>query len=96
MSSRPDILQNNQCLKKAEENMAGFTSRQIEWTKLHRKIYSKVGLPTVKNFKHMVFTKMLSNCTISVANIINNIYIWNVTRNSRRKVNKEQNNSGNK
>ena len=59
-----------------EENMVGFTSRQIEMEKLARKIYRNVGLTTVKNFNHMVCTSMISNCPISVAYISNseNIY----------------------
>ena len=54
-----------------EENMMGFTSRKIERAKLSRKIYSNIGLPTVKNFNHMVSTSMISNFPISVADIIN-------------------------
>ena len=48
-----------------------FTSRQIERSKLAIKIYSNIGLPTVKNFKHMVSTNMVSKFPISVADISN-------------------------
>ena len=43
----------------AKENVVGFTSRQIESSKLGRKIYRNVGTPTVENFKHMVSTNMI-------------------------------------
>ena len=56
--------------------MAGFTIRKIEREKLARKMYSNVGLPPVKKFKHMVSTNMISNSPISVVDISNteNIY----------------------
>ena len=56
--------------------MVGFTSRKIDRAKLAREIYSNLGLPTVKTFKRMVSTNMISNCPISVEDIINaeNIY----------------------
>ena len=47
-----------------EKNMVGFKIRQIERAKLARKIYSNVGLPDLKKFKHMLFTKMISSCPI--------------------------------
>ena len=56
--------------------MLEFTSRKIERFKLARKIYRNVGLPTVKNFKHMVSTNMISKFTISVAYIINSEKIF--------------------
>ena len=61
--------------------MVGFTSRQIERSKLSRKIYINVGLPTVNNFKHMVSTNIISNCSISVADIRNaeNMYGLSMT-----------------
>ena len=51
--------------------MARFTIRKIEREKLARKMYSNVGLPPVKKFKHMVSTNMISRCQISVEDIIN-------------------------
>ena len=51
--------------------MVGFTSRQIERSKLAREIYSNVGIRTLKKFKPMVSTNIISNCPISVAYIIN-------------------------
>ena len=56
--------------------MVGFKSRKIERAKLSRKIYINVGIPTVKNFNHMLSTNMISNCLISVKDISNseNIY----------------------
>ena len=54
-----------------EENMVGFTNRKIERKKLARKIYSNIGLTTVKNFNHIVSTNMISKFPISVANIRN-------------------------
>ena len=54
-----------------EVNMVGFTIRQIDRFKLASKICSNVRLPTVKNFKHMVFTNMIADCLISVSDIIN-------------------------
>ena len=52
-----------------EENMVGFTSRQIEWAKLASKIYINIGLPNMNNFKHMVSTNIILNCPIIVAYI---------------------------
>ena len=46
-------------------------SRQIERGGLVRKIYNIVEMATVKKFKHMLSTNMISNCPISVADIIN-------------------------
>ena len=59
-----------------KENTVGFTSIPIERGKLSRKIYSIVGLTTVKNFKHILSTIMISNFPISAEYIINaeNIY----------------------
>ena len=56
--------------------MVGFTSRQIERTKLASEIYNNVVLPTVNNFKRMLSTNMVSNCPMAVAHISNadNIY----------------------
>ena len=51
--------------------MVGFTSRQIERTKLAIRIYNNLGIPTVKNLNHMVSTNMISNYPISVADISN-------------------------
>ena len=56
--------------------MLEFTSRKIERFKLARKIYRNVGLPTVKNFKHMVSTNTIENFPISVADIINDERIY--------------------
>ena len=56
--------------------MVGFTSREIERAKLSSKIYINVGLPTVKNFKHILSTKMISKCLISVADISNDEKIY--------------------
>ena len=59
-----------------EENMVGFTSRQIDRADLSRKIYRNLGIPTVNNFKHVVSANLISNCSISVVYISNagNIY----------------------
>ena len=56
--------------------MVVFTSRQIEKTKLFRKFYINVGLPTEKNFKHMLSINIISKCPISVSDISNaeNVY----------------------
>ena len=72
----PYTTANYNVVIKLEEYMVGFTSRQIERSKLASKIYSNEGLPTVKNFKHMVSNNTMSEFTISVAAIINfeNIY----------------------
>ena len=51
--------------------MLVFTIRKIGRAKLSRKIYINVGIPNVKNIKHMFSTNMISNCTISVADIRN-------------------------
>ena len=50
-----------------EENIVGFTSRQIERAELARNFYSNVGIPTVKNFNNMLSTNMVSNFPISIA-----------------------------
>ena len=71
--------------------MVGFTSIKIYRSKLARNIYSNVGLPTVKNFKHMVSTNMISNSPISVADINNtekNIdHQWQVSKASQQEAN---------
>ena len=54
-----------------EEDIVGFKSRKIDRSNSSSKIYSYLGLPIVKNFNHMVSTNMISNCPISVADIIN-------------------------
>ena len=53
-----------------------LTGIKIERAKLSMKIYNNLGLPTVKKFKHMVSTDMISNCPISVVDINNdgNLY----------------------
>ena len=57
--------------KTVEENVVGFTRRQIEWDRLAVKIYINIVLPTVKKFTHMVSTNIILNCTIIVADIKN-------------------------
>ena len=70
MSSSPHIQIKNPMLSQHwKKRLFGFTSRQIERYKLYRKVYSNVGLPNVKNCKHMVSTNIISNFPISVANI---------------------------
>ena len=59
-----------------EGNMVGFTSIKIDRAKLDSKIYNNVGLPTVKNFKNVVSTNMISKCSISVADIRNSEKIY--------------------
>ena len=56
--------------------MVGFTSRKIKRAKLSSKMYNNVGLPTVKNFNHMVSTNMISNCLIEEADINNAVKIY--------------------
>ena len=56
--------------------MVVFTSIQIDKENLSSKIYSNVGLPTVKNFNHMVSTNMISNWPIPVADIRNDEKIY--------------------
>ena len=56
--------------------MLVFTIRKIGRAKLSRKIYINVGIPNVKNIKHMFSTNMISNCTISVAYISNSERIY--------------------
>ena len=48
----------------------------MEWAKLPRKTYGNIGIPNLKNFKHMVSINMISNCPIPVGDTINseNIY----------------------
>ena len=59
--------------------MVVFTSIQIDKENLSSKIYSNVGLPTVKNFNHMVSTNMISNYPISVVHIRNaEIYMFHI------------------
>ena len=62
--------------------MVGFTSRQTERAELSRKIYINLGLPNLKNFKHMLSTNMKSNCLISVAYISNYEKIYESFRSS--------------
>ena len=78
--------------------MVVFTSRKIYRSKLSSKIYSNVGLPTLKNFNHRVSINMISKCPISVADIsyYENIYgssmaslKGNSTRNKPRPVVKD-------
>ena len=51
--------------------MVVFTSRQVERSKLSRKIYINLRIPTVNNYKYMVFTNIKSKFPISVADVSN-------------------------
>ena len=82
MSSIPHILQLTTFFTTVEENMARFTSRQIENYELARKIYSNVGIPTGKNFNNMVSTNRISNCPISMADMINSGIIYGTSMES--------------
>ena len=68
--------ENPNLITTVEEYMVVSTSIQIDRTKLASKINNNVGLPTVKNFDHMVSTNMISNCPISVAYISNSGKIY--------------------
>ena len=63
--------ENSNVVATLKQSMMGFTSRQIDRSKLAIKIYSNVWLPTLKNVSHVVSTNMISNSPISVADIIN-------------------------
>ena len=67
---------NSNVVTTVKENIVVVTSRQIDRAKLDRKIYSILGLPTVRNFKHMVSANMISNCAIALAYTINSKYIY--------------------
>ena len=54
-----------------EENMIGFTDRQVQQAKLARKIYHNVGTPTIKNFKLLIKTNSIKNCPITIDDINN-------------------------
>ena len=67
-----------------EENMVGLTIRKIERAKLGSKIYSNLGLPTVKDFKHMVSTNTILKCSILVADISNYEKIYGTSLSSHK------------
>jgi len=54
-----------------EENMTGFTDRQVQQAKLARKIYHNIGTPTIKNFKLLIKTNSIKNCPITIDDINN-------------------------
>ena len=78
----PTYTTANSIFTTVEENMARFTSRQIENYELARKIYSNVGIPTGKNFNNMVSTNRISNCLISMADMINSGIIYGTSMES--------------
>jgi hypothetical protein len=47
-----------------EENMRGFTARQIKDAKRARALYHNVGHPTVENFKTMLRLNMIQDCPV--------------------------------
>ena len=54
-----------------KENLEGFSENQIERATEAKRLYHKVGAPTVENFKYLIKGNMIKNCPVTV-NDINN------------------------
>ena len=90
-------IENSNVVTKLEENMVGFTSIQIDRAKLARKIYSNVGLPTVKKFQ----SNGIHQHDIKLSNISSRYkkcreYIWAINGKYQIEVNKEKIKASNK
>ena len=59
-----------------EDNLQGFSQRQIEQAKRARKLYHIMGLPSMHDFTELIKNNMLYNCPINVQDINNSIEIY--------------------
>jgi hypothetical protein len=51
------------------ENKKGYTTRQFERAKEARKLYHIVGTPTMENFKSLLRTNIIKNCSVTVEDV---------------------------
>ena len=59
-----------------EENMLGYTERQITRAKKARDLYAMVGYPSHRDFINMVKNNMINNCPVTEEDIKNSIKIF--------------------
>ena len=54
-----------------EENMIGFTKREIKQARAARELYPKLGYPSWKDFRWAVQTNQIRNCPVTVQDVDN-------------------------
>jgi hypothetical protein len=58
------------------ENKEGFTQRQIKDAEVARSLYTKLGYPSLKDFKWVIQSNQISNCPVTVKDIDVAQAIW--------------------
>jgi hypothetical protein len=59
-----------------DNNLSKFTKRQVHMAEEAKKLYSKLGRPSLKDFIQLIRTNGVKNCPISVEDINRAITIW--------------------
>ena len=54
-----------------KENLEVFSENQVERAKEAKRLYHKVGAPTVENFKYLIKGNMIKNCPVTADDINN-------------------------
>ena len=54
-----------------KNNMEGFLDKQLERAMEAKRLYHKVGAPTIDNFKYMIKGNMIKNCPVTLEDINN-------------------------
>ena len=52
-----------------KENLEGFLDKQVERATTAKRLYHKVGAPTVENFKYLIKGNMIKNCPVTLEDI---------------------------
>ena len=59
-----------------ENNMKGFTAREVKGANEARKLYQIVGRPSELNFKNMIKFNLLHNCPVTLEDVANALQIY--------------------
>ena len=58
-------------IETVEENMQGFSKRQIERAKVARNLYETIGFPSINDYKKIVKMNGIRNCPVTIDDINN-------------------------
>ena len=63
------VVEGSYMVNTVAENLRGFTKKQIERARVARKLYHKMGCPSVRNMKFALRQKLIQNCPVTVEDI---------------------------
>ena len=85
------IVEHSNMVNTVAENLRGFTKKEIERAREARKLYHRMGCPSIRNMKLALRQKLIQNCPVTVddVNIAEQIYGGDIGtlkgKNTRRK-----------